>query len=158
MSNLIVVNLHGLINVPMGTRRALEELCIDKRFSATVVTDDPTTVGTLKLCKDYVAWAPVDGELLTSLLKQRAKVSMRKRLDEASLKRLGYKSYEDLASKIINEGVRFSSLNIPKKKMRPYFALSPPKGGFKRSSRRQFREGGILGENPELPSIIKRMI
>jgi large subunit ribosomal protein L30 len=154
MPNIIVVNLHGLINVPMGTRRALEELCIDKGFSATVVTDDSTTMGTLKLCKDYVAWSPVDGELLTSLLKQRAKVSMRKRLDQGSLKSLGYKSYEDLASKIIKEGMRFSSL----KKMRPYFALSPPRGGFRRSSRRQYREGGILGENPELPSIIKRMI
>ncbi len=97
MPNLLVVNLHGLINVPMGTRRAIEELCIDKRFSATVVPDDPTTVGTLKLCKDYVAWGPVDRELLTSLLKQRAKVSMRKKLDSAALKSLGYNlKYEEL--------------------------------------------------------------
>lgn len=154
MPNLLVVNLHGLINVPMGTRRAIEELCIGKRFSATVVPDDATTVGTLKLCKDYVAWAPVDHELLASLLKQRARVSMRKKLDSAGLKSLGYKSYEDLASKIIKEGVRYSSL----KKLRPYFALSPPRGGFKRSSRRQYGQGGILGENPELPGIIKRMI
>ena len=42
--------------------------------------------------------------------------------------------------------------------MLPYFALAPPKGGFKRSTRRQFREGGTLGPNPELPTVVKRMI
>ena len=42
--------------------------------------------------------------------------------------------------------------------VKPFFGLSPPRGGLKRSSRRQFREGGVLGENPKLPEIVRRMI
>jgi large subunit ribosomal protein L30 len=40
----------------------------------------------------------------------------------------------------------------------PYFRLAPPRGGFKRSMRRQFTEKGILGNNPKLEEIVRRMI
>ncbi len=154
MASILVVNLHGLINVPGGTRRALEELGVTKRFSATVVPDDPSTTGALKHCKDYVAWAPVEADLLVSLLMQRGRLSKRRKLDESSLKNLGFKDHKELASKIIEGGSRLSSVTG----LLPFFALSPPRGGFKRSSRRQYGQGGILGANPDLPALIRRMV
>jgi large subunit ribosomal protein L30 len=42
--------------------------------------------------------------------------------------------------------------------IKPWFALNPPKGGFKRGSKRSFSQNGILGENKELVSIVKRMM
>jgi large subunit ribosomal protein L30 len=42
--------------------------------------------------------------------------------------------------------------------IKPWFALNPPKGGFKRKSKRSFSQAGILGENKELLSIVKRMM
>ncbi|MCL4518008.1 MAG: hypothetical protein M1587_02295 [Thaumarchaeota archaeon] len=42
--------------------------------------------------------------------------------------------------------------------MRQFFRLNSPKGGFKRSIRRPFKAGGILGENPELGKIVEKMI
>jgi large subunit ribosomal protein L30 len=154
MTKFLVINLHGLINVPGRTRLALEGLGITKKFSATVVGDDESTMGTLKRCKDYVAWSKVDAETLESLLSQRGKVSQRKKLDESSLKSLGFKDYKQLASKIIEGDQRLSSV----KGMLPYFTLGPPKGGFKRSTRRQFKEGGTLGLNEELLGVIRRMV
>src|SRR5208283_5164884 len=71
MTSLVVVNLHGLINTPSGPRKTLIELGIGKRFAATVVQDDPSTMGALELCKEYVAWSPIDADLLASLLKAR---------------------------------------------------------------------------------------
>lgn len=154
MTSLIVVNLHGLINTPSGTRKTLIELGIGKRFAATVVSDDESTKGALHLCKEYVAWTPIDAELLTTLLKVRGKVSNAKPLGADELKALGVKDHSELASKMIKEGWRLSSL----KGVKPFFGLSPPRGGFKRSSRRQFGQGGILGENPKLGDIVKRML
>jgi len=154
MAKLLVVNLHGMINVPGRTRTALEGLGITKKFSATVVSDDESTVGALKRCKDYIAWSEVDEATLLSLLKQKARISQRKRLDEGSLRSIGFEDYESLASKIIAGGGRLSSV----KGMLPYFNLNPPKGGFKRSTRRQFREGGTLGFNTELLGIVGRMV
>jgi large subunit ribosomal protein L30 len=156
MGKLLVVNLHGLINTPRGTRETLIQLGIGKRFSAAVVGDDPVSKGSVHLCKDYVAWAPLDEELLTALLKSRGKVSNSKVLDDEALKGMGFKTHADLAQAIIKGEVtdRLSSV----KGLKPFFGLSPPRGGFKRSSRRQFREGGILGENPQLAEIVRRMI
>jgi large subunit ribosomal protein L30 len=156
MGKLLVVNLHGLINVPRGTRETLIQLGIGKRFAAAVVGDDPVSKGSVHLCKDYVAWASLDAELLTSLLKSRGRVSNSKTLDDEALKALGFKTYADLAQAII-EGETSNTLSSING-LKPFFGLSPPRGGFKRSSRRQFREGGILGENPQLPEIVRRMI
>ena len=154
MGLLVVVNLHGMINVPHAARKAMTELKVERRFSASLVKDDPTTVGMLRLCKDYIAWAPADKELLTSLLKSRGKVSERKKLGEAELKKLGFQKYEDLASKLIDGGLKLSSFQG----LRPFFKLSPPRGGFKESTRRHAGEGGVLGNNPKLTEIVKRMI
>jgi large subunit ribosomal protein L30 len=154
LASILAINLHGLINTPGPMRTTLIELGIGKRFAATVVRDDATTIGALKLCKDYLAWCAVDDALLSSLLENRGRVSSSKRLDASALKQLGFKDHSELASKMLKEGWTLSSV----KGLKPFFGLSPPRGGFKRSSRRQFGEGGVLGENPKLPDIVKRMI
>jgi len=148
--------LHGQINVPRATRETLVQLGLGRRFSAVVVGDDPVSKGSVHLCKDYVAWAPIDEELLTAILKSKGKVSNSRVLDDEALKAMGFKSHAELAKAIIN-GKETGTLSQVKG-LKPFFGLSPPKGGFKRSSRRQFRQGGILGENPKLPEIVRRMI
>lgn len=154
MALLIVVNLHGKINSPSGARKALGELKVERKFTACVVPDDVPTLGMLRACKDYIAWAPVDKALLATLLEKRGMVSERKRLDSKALSALGFKKYEDLAAKIVKDEVRLSTM----KGLRPFFRLSPPRGGFKRSLRRQASEKGTLGKNPGLADIVGRMV
>jgi len=154
MGLLLVLNLRGKIDSTDAVRKALGELKVERRFSATVVTDDAPTVGMLRACKDFVAWSPVDSALLTRLLKSRGMVSESRKLDQDALKSMGFKKYEDLAEKIMKEGKRLSAHSG----IRPFFRLSPPKGGYKLSSRRQATEKGILGSNPKLPELIGRMV
>ena len=154
MGLLLIVNLHGMINSPAPVRKALNELKVARKFSASVVADEPPTEGMLRLCKDYVAWAPLDEGLLVELLRKRGMVSASKNLDEPSLKRLGYKNHEDMAAKMVKGEVRLSSIEG----VLPFFRLAPPKGGFRRSLRRQFTEKGVLGNNPGLEEIVRRMI
>ena len=154
MGLLLVVNLHGAINSSAPVRKALRELWVAKKFSASVVADDPATVGMLKLCKDYVAWCPVDEGLLADLLKKRGMVSGTRHLDQASLKELGYKKHEELAAKMFSDQVRLSAV----KGVLPFFRLAPPRGGFNVSLRRQSTERGMLGNNPNLEAVVRRMI
>jgi large subunit ribosomal protein L30 len=151
---LLVLNLHGAINSSRPVRKALEELKVVRRFSASVVPGDPSTLGTLKLCKDHVAWAPIDVDLLAVLLKRRGMVSATKALDSASLKKMGYGDYKDLAARMVSKEIRLSAV----KGLKPFFRLAPPKGGFKRSMRRAFSEEGLLGSNPELGELVGRML
>jgi large subunit ribosomal protein L30 len=154
MGLLLVVNLHGSINSSAPVRKALNELWVAKKFSASIVTDDAPTVGMLRLCKDYVAWTPLEEGLLTELLAKRGMVSAAKALDQAALKEIGFKKAEDLAAKMLKDQTRLSAVEG----ILPYFRLAPPRGGFKRSLRRQFTEKGLLGSNPKLDEIVRRMI
>lgn len=154
MALLLVLNLHGKINSSAPVRKALAELKVERKFTASVVTDDAPTVGMLKLCKDYVAWTPLNSDLLAALLKKRGMVSSSTRLDAAALSKIGYKKHEELAEAMVKGGLRLSSV----KGMLPFFRLAPPKGGFKTSLRRQYTEKGMLGSNPKLEDIVRRMI
>lgn len=154
MGLLLVVNIHGSINSSSGVRKALTELKVVRKFTATVVPDDGPTTGMLKLCKDYVAWTPAEPELLALLLKKRGMVSEQRGLDAQNLKKLGFKSHEDMAGKMVKEDLRLSAVSG----VRPFFRLAPPKGGFKQSGRRQYAERGLLGSNPKLSEIVRRMV
>ena len=44
------------------------------------------------------------------------------------------------------------------KPLKPWFALAPPKLGFKRSTKRLYGQKGVLGQNKELDTIVRRMI
>ena len=154
MGLILVVNLHGSINSSAPVRKALNELRVARKFSASVVPDDAPTVGMLRLCKDYVAWAPVGEDLLADLLSKRGMVSTSRPLDQAALKGLGFNDHKALAAHIIKEQKRLSA--VPG--VLPYFRLAPPKGGFRRSLRRQSTEKGTLGSNPNLDEIVRRMI
>jgi len=151
---LLVVNLHGKINSSGPVRKALSELKVERKFSASLVPDDPATVGMLKLCKDYVAWAPTDAKLIAILLEKRGMVSEKARLDAHALTAMGFKKHEELAEKMLKEQLRLSQV----RGVRPFFRLSPPKGGFRSSLRKQFSEKGVLGNNPKLPDIVRRMV
>lgn len=154
MGLLLVVNLHGAINSSTPVRKALKELWVLKKFSASVVTDDQPTLGMLRLCKDYIAWSPISPALLGDLLVKRGMASSARALDDASLKPLGFKSHEDLAAMMVKGQVRLSAV----KGVLPFFRLAPPRGGFKLSLRRQYTEGGLLGSNPKLEGIVRRML
>ncbi|HYC11393.1 MAG TPA: hypothetical protein VEC02_01875 [Nitrososphaerales archaeon] len=154
MGLLLVVNLHGKINSSTPVRKALCELKVERKFSASLVPDDPATLGTLKLCKDYVAWAPTDAKLIAVLLEKRGMVSERARLDAHALTGMGFKKHQELADKMLKEQLRLSQVQG----VRPFFRLSPPRGGFRVSLRKQFSEKGMLGSNPKLPDIVRRMV
>jgi large subunit ribosomal protein L30 len=153
MGLLLVVNLHGAINSSAPVRKALNELWVVRKFSASVVGDDAPTVGMLKRCKDYVAWTPIEEGLLSDLLEKKGMVSTTRRLDQDALKKLGFKNHKDMAAKMVKEQSRLSA----NPGVLPFFRLAPPRGGFRRSLRRQSTEKGMLGNNPKLEEVVRRM-
>ena len=154
MALILVVNLHGAINSSSAVREALGQLRVIRKFSASVVTDDDTTVGMLSLCKDFFSWSAVDVKLLGELLEKKGMASSTRPLDAAALKKMGFKNHEDLAQKMVKDRLRMSAVEG----LVPFFRLPPPKGGFKHSLRRQFTEKGTLGANPNLEGIVRRML
>ena len=151
--SLLVVNLRGMVNTRTPVRSTLEQLSIARRFNATIIQDNKVHRGMLNLAKDHVAWCKLDGAIAEKLLRDRGEKSTGSRIEESQLGK-EFTSFAALAKALESGKVRLASLRV----IRPFFRLSPPKGGFKRSTRRQYGEGGILGYNKELPLIVEKMI
>lgn len=151
--SLLVVNLRGMVNTRAPVRTTLDQLKVAKRFNATIVPNDRVHVGMLNLAKEHVAWCKLDAGTAEKMLNRRSEKSARTKISPEELSEK-YGSVHELASNLENGKVKLGSIG----EIRPFFRLSPPKGGFKRSIRRQYREGGILGPNEELAKLVDKML
>jgi large subunit ribosomal protein L30 len=178
----LVVRMKGTVNVPYWARITLESLSLNKRFRATIIPENEQTLGMLRKIKEYVSWTSVDTEFIREFIEKRGRSSASRLLSTASSTPDTASSTPDTAAtdnpdgQINNNNTENKeSQNVDLSKIvsiisqnelylskisgiKPWFALNPPKGGFKRKSKRSYSQAGILGENKELVSIVKRMM
>lgn len=153
---LLVVRLRGTINVPYWAVNTLKSLHLNKRFSATLVPETSNYLGMLRKISPWVAWSKADPEIIKTLIEKRGKEKNPK-LDSSKKVRKSsenYKGFDELINVIVNDKIKFSDQN----NIKPWFSLNPPKGGFKKSTKKQFSDGGVLGNNKDLLEIVKKML
>lgn len=121
---------------------------------ATIVPDTPAYRGMLQVVKDYVAWYKADSSTILEILEKRGRMVGGRPLNIDTIKEAGYKSYEELSKALEDSKTTLSKL----KNVKPFFSLASPRGGFKRSVKKPYKQGGVLGENPELSALIRRML
>ena len=151
----LVVRMRGTVNVPFWALTTLKNLYLNKKFSATLVPETSDYLGMLRKINQWVAWSKADSEIVKTLIEKRGKKKTPK-LDtqKESGRKDEYKGIDELVNVIVNDKIKFSDQNS----IKPWFSLNPPKGGFKRKSKKQFSDGGILGNNKNLLEIVKRMV
>ena len=149
----LVVRIKGTVNIPAWAKMTLDGLNLDRRFRATVVPDSPEYIGMLKKVKDIVAWTKADSGIVKELLEKRGRKTGYKPLTKADLPK-EYKSIDDFAAAIAENKVSMSKIDG----IKPWFALGPPKGGFKRKTKTQYTQHGVLGNDDGLVEIVKRML
>lgn len=150
----LIVNMRGMVSISTNVKDTLKSLNLEKRFRATIVPETPSYKGMLKKAKDQVAWCVASPSIIKQLLEKRGRMEGWKPLLNEDIQKLGFENLDSLANDISESKVILQKI----KGVKPSFALSPPKGGFKRSIRRNYNEGGILGANPDLPKIVETML
>jgi large subunit ribosomal protein L30 len=150
----LVVRVRGTVNVPYWARTTLNNLNLHKRFHATILPENSQSLNMLRKVKEVVAWTSVvDAQVIKELLEKRGRKAGFRSITDSDLPK-GYKSINDLASDIAENKVAMSKLE----NIKPWFALNPPRGGFKRRTKTQYSQKGVLGNNKELVDIVKRML
>ena len=149
----LVVRIKGTVNIPRWAQATLDGLNLDRRFRATIVPESNEYLGMLRTVKEEVAWTKADAGIVKELLEKRGRKAGYKPITKTDIPK-EYKSFDDLAAAIAENKVAMSKLDG----IKPWFALSPPKGGFKRKTKTQYAQDGILGEDGELVEIVKRML
>lgn len=152
---LLVVRMRGTVNVPYWALTTLKNLYLNKKFSATLVPETTNYLGMLRKINQWVAWSKADSDIIKTLIEKRGKKkSPTLESKDENKSKSDYNGIDELVDVIVNDKIKFSDQN----NIKPWFSLNPPKGGFKKNTKRQFSDGGILGNNKELLEIVKRMV
>jgi len=126
----LVLRIKGQADVPHWATTTLRLLKLEKKFRATIIPAKENTLGMLNKIKHYVSFTSKD------------------------ISDIGFKSIDELATSLAEGKTSLSKLSP----LKPWFALSPPRHGFKRSTKKLYGEKGILGYNKELVTLIRNMI
>lgn len=154
MAQLIVVRVRGTVNTRYDIRKTFELLKLSKLYSATIVPKNNYYLGMLHLAKDHISWGELDFETAKLIFAKRGKTIQGKPVDESTAKAAGFESLDKMIYAIADGTTKMNEI----KAVKQYFNLSPPRGGFKRSRKKPFNVGGILGENKQILSLVSRMI
>ena len=150
----LVVRIKGQADVPHWATTTMSLLRLDKKYRATILQAKDNTLGMLNKVKHYVSWIELDASLAKDLLDKKGRKSGYQKISPEDLKELGFNSTDELAAALADGKANLSKL----KPLKPWFALSPPRHGFKRSTKRLYGQKGVLGLNKELDTIVRRMI
>ncbi len=150
----LVVRIKGQADCPYWATHTMTLLKLDKKYRATILPAKENTLGMLRKIQHYVSWIELDSSLAKELVDKKARKSGYQKITSEDLKELGFANTDELATALADGKATLSKL----KPLKPWFALAPPVHGFKRSTKKLYGQKGILGQNKELDTIVRRMI
>ena len=150
----LVVRIKGQADVPHWATHTMTLLKLDKKYRATILPIKENTLGMLNKVKHYVSWTEIDSTLAKELIDKKARKSGYRKVTSDDLKELGFASSVELGTALSEGKATLSKL----KPLKPWFALAPPRYGFKRSTKKLYGQKGILGQNKELGTLVRNMI
>lgn len=150
----LVVRIKGQADCPYWATTTMTLLKLDKKYRATILPAKDNTLGMLRKIQHYVSWVEINASLATELVDKKARKGGYQKVTVDDLKELGFASAEELGVALAEGKATLSKL----KPLKPWFALAPPVHGFKRSTKKLYGQKGVLGQNKELDTIVRRMI
>lgn len=144
MSNkkIAIIRIRGLTGINQNIKDTLDMLRLYKKNYCVVVEENPSYKGMINLVKDYVTWGEIDQATYDELVSKRGEEYKGRTQDSSG--KIQYNKY----------------ITVGDKKLKPYFRLNPPIGGFEQKGTKQpFSIGGSLGNRKvKMAELIKRMI
>lgn len=153
----LVVRMKGTVNIPNWAIVTLENLHLNKKFRATLIPENDQTLGMLRKIKEIVSWTTVDENFIRDFIVRKGRASASKLLSDHTNTENKQTPEPDI-DKVISDISKNETYLSRISGIKPWFALSPPKGGFKKKSKLLHSQNGILGENRDLVDIVKRMM
>ena len=150
----LVVRIKGQADVPHWANTTLNLLNLEKKYRAVIIPVKENTLGMLRKVQHYLSWQEIDIETTKELLDKKGRKSGYKKITGEDVSKAGFKTIDELATSLSEGKISMSKI----KPIKPWFALSPPRQGFKRSTKLLYGQKGVLGHNKELTTLIRRMM
>ena len=142
----LVIRIKGQADVPHWANTTLNLLKLEKKYRAIILPVKENTEGMLRKVQHFVSWQEIDLPTTKELLDKKGRRTGYKKITSEDISKAGFKTIDELATSLSEGKTSMTKL----KSLKPWFALSPPKHGFKRSTKRLYGQKGILGHNKEL--------
>ena len=153
----LVVRMKGTVNIPNWAQSTLDNLHLNKKFRATLVPENEQTLGMLRKIKEIVAWTSVEESFIREFVEKKGRYTSTKLLSSNKESQVNNEKVTDI-NKVVSDISKNESFLSKISGLKPWFALNPPKGGFKKKSKVLYSQNGILGENRDLVELVKRMM
>ena len=150
----LVIRIKGQADVPHWANTTLNLLKLEKKYRAIILPVKENTEGMLRKVQHFVSWQEIDLPTTKELLDKKGRRAGYKKITAEDISKAGFKTIDELAISLSEGKTNMTKL----KPLKPWFALSPPRQGFKRSTKRLYGQKGILGHNKELTNLVKRMM
>lgn len=132
--------MHGRAEMKRDADETLKRLCIYRKYTASLADEkDIIKMGMIKKVENYVFYGKIEDKTLKELIIKRGQTLNGKKINEKD------------SAKIIEE-IKKGDWKIKK-----FFRLHPPIGGFKKSTKLQYPKG-ILGKHEDITKLVLRML
>jgi len=138
---IAIVRIRGIPSIDRDIAETLDRLRLRKKLVCTFIDGkNKAELGMLRKVQNEVFFDNISDELAKKIIEKRGKYEGEKPVKK-----------EDVDK--IFEGIKKDDWKIKK-----FFRLHPPIGGFKRSTKLAWTNKGILGHNKEANKLIERML
>ena len=152
---IAVVRVRGVWGVAPDIKKTLEILHLNQTHHITLVDNRASFLGMLRRARNFVTWGEPTKDNILLLLKERGRILGNRRVDDEYIKRIGYKTLEDLALAIYEGKTDLRHV----KGLKPVFRAHPPKKGYKGKVKKSYSAKGVTGYRGEaINDLIQRMI
>ena len=152
------IRIRGSPGMKRKIMDTLNMLRMNKVNHGVLLWGEPSVLGMLYKCKDYIAFGEINEKTLLRLLRVRGRVEGNNPLTDEHIKNLtNYANLKELTKALLKGEIQYKEKDIFK--IKPVFRLHPPKKGFRGSIKKAFNEGGTLGYvNTYINELIHKMI
>ncbi len=142
---IVAIRIRGLVGTGKETNHALYVLGLQKKYSCVLIKEEPDRLGMIEKVKDCMSFGQIDKETLKELLIKRGKHPGDKPLKA-----------NDIDDNFVNNLIA-GKASLKDKNIKSFFRLHPPIGGFRKSTK-QLYPNGMLGKNPKINELLRRML
>lgn len=152
----VIIRLRGLSGVSPDVAETLRKLRLTRKYTAVIYPKSPSIEGMLAVVKDWVTWGEIDENTLKELLVRRGRLVGNKPVTEEFIKNKFGMNIDDFVKALIDGKLQLHKLDDF---IKPVFRLHPPKGGFKKSTRKPIGSDGELGyRGSEINKLLLKMM
>lgn len=144
---IAAIRIKGMVGVPKDIKKTLDMLRLRKKHACVVLFEKPEIEGMLKKVRSYVAFGKLDKETFKLLLLRRGKLAGNK------LPHIKEEEINSFADNFFDNKAKLQDI-----KLKPFFRLHPPKGGFKKSIKLMWPKGVLGNHHEKINGLIRRML